>query len=146
MAALAAARRVTRAHVCRAACACALAGACASPWAAPAPASSHVSHAPGCHGAEDAATDRLMARVRREHLYESWTKQECLQYFIDGCTAKVVEITLHEDHRAACGGDPGTSPRVDSFRVHLHGGRIDWYNLPNDAWRPFDKIHSEGGR
>ena len=140
MASLARARRVT--------CAGALASACALTVAAPAsaPAASLVARAPGCRGTEDAATARLMARVRREHLYESWTKPDCLEYFLDRCTARTVEITLHEDHAARCGGDPGTWPRVDSFRVYRRGGRIDWYNLPNDAWRPFDKIHSEGHR
>ena len=140
MASLAGARRVT--------CAGALAGACALAWAAPAsaPAATPVARAPGCHGTEDAATTRLMARVRREHLYESWTKPDCLRYFLDRCTAKTVDISLHEDHAARCGGDPATSPRVDSFRVYRRGKRIDWYNVVNDAWRPFDKIHSEGGR
>ena len=132
----------------RVACAGALAGVCALAWAAPAsvPAASLVARAPGCRGTEHAATARLMARVRHEHLYESWTKQTCLQYFLDACTAKTVDITLHEDHAVRCGGDPGTSPRVDSFRVYRRGGRIDWYNVVNDSWRPFEKIHSEGGR
>ena len=49
-------------------------------------------------------------------------------------------------YQSRCGGDPATSPRVDSFRVYRRGKRIDWYNVVNDAWRPFDKIHSEGGR
>ncbi len=140
MAALAQARRVT--------CAGALAGLCGLTVAAPAsaPSASLVARPPGCHGTEDAATARLMGRVRREHLYETWTKPDCLQYFLDACTARTVEITLHEDHAARCGGDPATSPRVDSFRVYRRGGRIDWYNVPKDAWRPFDKIHSEGGR
>ena len=136
MASLAGARRMT--------CAGTLASACALAWAAPA--SAPVARAPGCHGTEDAATARLMARVRREHLYESWTKPDCLQYFLDRCTARTVDISLHEDHADRCGGDPGTSPRVDSFRVYRRGKRIDWYNVANDAWRPFDKIHSEGGR
>ena len=140
MATLAGARRVT--------CAGALASACALTWAAPAaaPAATPVPRAPGCHGAEDAATARLTARVRREHLYVSWTKRDCLQYFLDRCTARTVDISLHEDHAARCGGDPGTSPRVDSFRVYRRGQRIDWYNVADDAWRPFEKIHSEGGR
>ena len=140
MAAAARARRVT--------CAGALAGACAPALAAPAstPAASRVSRRPGCHGDEDAATARLMARVRREHLYESWTRPDCLQYVLDACAGRSVDITIHEDHAARCGGDPATWPRVDSFRVVRRGARIDWFNLPNDAWRPFDKIHSEGGR
>ena len=132
----------------RFACACVLAGACALACAAPEPvlAASGVLLAPGCHGTEDAAVDRLDKRVRHEHLYESWTKFYCLQYVVDACTAKAVDISIHEDHSPRCGGDPGTRPRVDSFRVHRHGDRIDWYNLPDDSWRPFDKIHSEGGR
>ena len=140
MASLARARRAT--------CAGALASACALTVAAPAsaPAASLVARAPGCRGTEDAATARLMARVRREHLYESWTKRDCLQYFLDRCAARTVDISLYEDHAARCGGDPGTSPRVDSFRVYRRGRRIDWYSVVNDAWRPFDKIHSEGGR
>ena len=134
------ARRVT--------CSGALASACAAAAAASAsaPAASHVFRAPGCHGTEDGATARLMARVRREHLYESWTKPDCLQYFLDACTAKTVDLSIHEEHAARCGGDAGTSPRVDSFRVYRRGGRIDWYNVVNGTWRPFEKIHSEGGR
>jgi len=119
--------------------------ACAGALALAAPASP-VAVAPGCHGDEAAASKRLMARVRREHLYESWTKTDCLQYFLDACSARTVDISIHEDHAARCGGDPATSPRVDSFRVYRRGGRIDRYDVANDAWRPCDRIHSEGGR
>ena len=27
-----------------------------------------------------------------------------------------------------------------------HGKRIDWYDVADDAWRPFDMIHSAGHR
>lgn len=141
---LARARRLTRG------CALAgvLAGGCALAWAAPVAASAPMRSgvAPGCHGDEDAAVSRLAARVRREHLYADWSKPGCLDFFVDACTAKTVDVSLHEKHDARCGGDPGTWPRVDSFRVWRHGTRIDWLNIVDDAWRPFDRIHSEGHR
>ena len=147
MCALARARRVTRG--------CALAGALAGSWgigwtapqAASAPASTRVAEPPpGCHGWEDAAVSRVAARVRRERLYAAWSKPGCLDFFVDACSARTVDVTIHEKHDARCGGDPATWPRVDSFRVYRRGARIDWYNLVDDAWRPFDKIHSEGHR
>ena len=138
------ARRVTRG--------CALAGVLASgctlAWTAPAAASAAVrsATAPGCHGDEDAVVPRLAARVRRERLYADWSKPGCLDFFIDACTAKTVDVSLHEKHDARCGGDPGSWPRVDSFRVWRRGARIDWFSVADDAWRPFDRIHSEGHR
>ena len=137
-----------RSAVHRMTCACMVACAGAPAWGSPssAPAASSAWHAPGCHGAQEQAIARLSARVRREHLYESWSKPGCLDYVVDRCTTTAVEITLHEDHAPRCGGDPGTWPSVESFRVHVRGRRIDWYNLPDDTWRPFDKIHSEGRR
>ena len=139
MASLAVARRL--------ACAGALAGACTA-WAAPAPAPAvpPVAEAPGCHGREGAALSRVEALVRSERLYASWTTTDCLSYFAESCSAKTVDVSIHERHGARCGGDPATWPRVDSFRVYRHGMRIDWYNVVKDAWRPFDKIHAEGGR
>jgi hypothetical protein len=35
---------------------------------------------------------------------------------------------------------------VDSFRVWRRGARIDWLDIADDAWRPFDRIHLEGHR
>ena len=124
----------------------ALAGGCALAGATPVAASPPVVAIPGCHGSEDAAVARVMDRVRRERLYVAWSKPGCLDFIVDACTAKAVEVSLHEKHDDRCGGDPATSPRVDSFRVWRHGERIDWFNTPDDAWRPFDRIHSEGDR
>jgi hypothetical protein len=147
MAALARVRRVARAG----ALAGALAGACA--WAGPAPvavsptaSSASIFHAPGCRGGEDAAMSRLAARVRREQLYEGRARPGCLNDVVDRCTAATIDVSLHEQHDARCGGDPGASPRVDSFRMHRRGARIEWYDVADDAWRPFDRIHSEGRR
>ena len=99
-----------------------------------------------CHGPEDAAVLRVMERVRAEHLYASWTSPGCPHCVIDACAAGTVDVSIHERHDARCGGDPGTAPRADSFRVHRRGRRIDRYNVVDDAWRPFDRIHSEGHR
>ena len=127
----------------------ALTGACFLAVAAPSAASAPVTVGtapPGCHGWEDVAVTRLMARVRRERLYQAWSKPGCPDYEVERCTREAVEVGLHEKHDERCGGDPHTWPRVDTFRVYRRGERIDWYNLPNDTWRPFDRIHSEGGR
>ncbi len=130
----------------------ALAGALASggAWAqaasAPDGGSAKVFRPPGCHGSQDAVVDRLAARIRRQKLYADWAKPGCLDYVVERCTAAVVEVSLHEKHDERCGGDPLTAPRVDSFRVHRVGERIDWYNVVDGAWRPFDCIHSEGHR
>jgi hypothetical protein len=142
MVTLARARRVTRAR----ALAGALAGASALAQAAPASAPAAAFQAPGCRGAQDTAVSRLVARVRREHLYASWSPPGCLQYIVDRCTSAGVEVSLHEKHDERCGGDPATAPRVDSFRVHRDGRHIDWYDVVDDRWRPFDRIHPEGHR
>jgi len=142
MGALARARRVTRA----AALAGVLAGGSALAPAAPASAPPAVFLPPGCQGPQDAAVSRLAARVRRERLYDGWSKPGCLQYVVHRCTSTGVEVSLHEKHDERCGGDPLTAPRVDTFRVHRGDRRIDWYNVVDDRWRPFDRIHPEGQR
>ena len=144
MGALALASRVARAGLAAGALACVSAPARTAPASATMPARAAVPA--GCHGPQDAAVSRVMERVRAEHLYASWTSPDCLQYFIDACGAGTVDVSIHERHDARCGGDLGTAPRVDSFRVHRRGERIDWYNAVDDAWRPFDRIHSEGHR
>jgi hypothetical protein len=76
----------------------------------------------------------------------SWSKPGCLDFFVDACTVKTVDVSLHEKHDARCGGDPGSGPRADSFRVWRRGSRIDGLDIADDTWRPFDSIHSEGHR
>ena len=143
MGALARARRVTRA----AAIAGTLAGTVAVARAAPASApATRVVEMPGCHATEIAAVARVASRVRRDRLYASWTTPDCLSYFVDSCAAKTVDVSIHEKHDARCGGDPATWPTVDRFRVHRRGERIDWFNVVDATWRPFDRIHSEGHR
>jgi hypothetical protein len=154
MAALARAHRAARAGAFARpharAFACTFAGALVAVAAGAAPASAPQSapvfQPPGCHGGEDASVSRLAARVRRERLYADWARPDCLDYIVDRCSARTVEVSLHERHDARCGGDPATAPRVDSFRVWRRSSRIDWYALDDDAWRPFERIHSEAHR
>jgi hypothetical protein len=144
MSALALASRVARAGLAAGALACVSAPARTAPASATMPARAAVPA--GCHGPQDAAVSRVMERVRAERLYAAWTTPECLHVFVDACATGSVDVSIHELHDARCGGDPDTSPRVDSFRVHERGTRIDWYNGVDDAWRPFEKIHTEGHR
>jgi hypothetical protein len=102
--------------------------------------------APGCHGREEAASGRLARRVRDARLYQSWSKPGCLDYLVDQCDLAFVDVSIHEHHDGRCGGDPYTGPMVDSFRVYRRGTRIDWFNVVDAVYRPFDKIHSEGHR
>ncbi|MEP6504367.1 MAG: hypothetical protein ABJD97_13610 [Betaproteobacteria bacterium] len=139
------------ARVLRCACAAwmALANPCvaASVASTPAPVASSVAvMAPGCTAPEMRAVGRVIARVKGERLYASWTTPDCLSYIVDSCAAKAVDVSIHEKHDARCGGDPGTWPRVDSFRVYRSSTRIDWYNVAEDRFRPFSRIHSEGHR
>jgi hypothetical protein len=144
MGACARARRVTRVLALAGVCVCVCTVARAAP--ASAPATAHVSRAPGCDGREDVAVSRLNERAWRDKLYASWTRPECLEVVVDACRKGSVDVSLHERHGQACGGDPATSPRVDSFRVWREGTRMDWYDVVDDAWRPFDKVRSKGGR
>ncbi|MGH8820081.1 MAG: hypothetical protein ACREWJ_02165 [Rhodoferax sp.] len=96
--------------------------------------------------ADDKAVSALMQRIKREHLYTSWTTLQCLGFFIEGCTGRRVEIAIREQHDPKCGGDPDTSPVVDRFRVYKRTGTIQWYDVENDQYLPFSKVHSMGQR
>ncbi len=109
-----------------------------------------ASHAQGrdccASAANDKAVSRLMQRVQREHLYTRWTTPQCLDFEIEDCTAHRVDIVIREQHDQKCGGDPDTSPVVDRFRVNKPTGTIQWYDVVNDDYLPFAKVHSVGQR
>lgn len=96
--------------------------------------------------ANDKAVSVLMHRIQREHLYSSWTTLQCLDVEIEACTARRVDIVIREHHDQKCGGDPDTSPVVDRFRVSKPAGTIQWYDVVNDDYLPFAKVHTVGQR
>ena len=96
--------------------------------------------------ANDKAVSALMQRIRREHLYTRWTTLQCLDFYIEACTSRRVDIAVRQQHDQTCGGDPDTSPVVDRFRVNKATGAIQWYDIDSDEYWPFSKGHSMGHR
>ena len=92
------------------------------------------------------AVDALRARIKSEGLYASWAKAECLSFYIESCSRERVQVAVRELHSEHCGGDPHTEPIVDRFRFYKKSRRIQWYNVVNDEYLEFSKIHSIGGR
>jgi hypothetical protein len=100
-----------------------------------------------CKGkSADAAARSLVKRIRAERLYESWAKEGCLAYQMEGCDSKRIDVVVREVHSPACGGDPATGPVVDRFRVSRDGKRMEWYNAAEAEYVEFENVHTVGHR
>jgi len=97
---------------------------------------------PGCGSkADDAALGLLWQRIRSERLYEDWTRpDECVVLIAERCEGGWVDASTHEKHTPACGGDPGTIPAVDHFRIQKATGRMLWTEVTTGDELPFEAI------
>jgi hypothetical protein len=89
---------------------------------------------------EHQALDIVMARVQKDHLYDSWTTASCLSFEVEGKTKVYIDIAIHEKHGGQCPGDPDTSPIVDRFRVHRMTKRIKWYKPAEGEFQSYSAV------
>lgn len=87
----------------------------------------------------DAAIKLLVAKTTAARLY-LWAKEGCLVYDTERCGRDGrVEIAIHENHKPSCGGDPATAPRVDGYRIDTRTGTIEWFDIVDGEYAPFEK-------
>lgn len=100
-----------------------------------------------CSAANSAEAIRVLrAKIRSERLYVSWAKEQCLEFYPEHCDPMKVDIAIRELHTEECGGAPQTGPVVDRFRVYRKSKNINWYDVVNDEYLEFSKVHSMGKR
>ena len=86
---------------------------------------------------EDAALALLQQTLKRDHVYEKRISLDCISYSTEETTYAYFEFVLREIHDAKCGGDPETSPAIDSYRVDRHSGKIQQWEAAEDKWEPY---------
>lgn len=87
---------------------------------------------------EDAALDLLLRTIKRDHVYAKRISLDCVTFGTDETTRIYFQVAVREKHNTKCGGDPEISPVIDRYRVNRASGRIEWYNAPEDTWKPYD--------
>ena len=88
---------------------------------------------------EEMALNFLLSKIETSGLYKSRISLDCLSFITDEMTTDYVDFSLHENHsKQKCGGDPDTSPRVDSFRVLTKKNDILWFGTDNGEYLPFE--------
>ena len=88
---------------------------------------------------QEEAIALLKNRLQAHNIYTDWTTYDCLLFWIGEKIGEKNEtfflIIIHEKHWDGCPGDPHTSPRVDTFRIHRSTGEIEWDNYV-DGYAP----------
>jgi hypothetical protein len=87
---------------------------------------------------EDAALALLERTLKRDGVYTHRISLDCVSYGTEETTDAYFQFVLRENHNAKCGGDPETSPVVDSYRVYRQSGKIEWLERIEDKWQPYD--------
>ena len=69
---------------------------------------------------EDQAKDLIRKTIKQDRLFEEFVSLTCLSFYSnrndDG-----FDVHVYEEHGEVCGGDPRTSPRLESFQVSPDG-------------------------
>lgn len=105
-----------------------LAGCSRAPERPPAPAATQITERQGL--------DLLMAALKKNKVPDL----DCVGMITEsespaGAKAEEWEFAAHEIHNARCGGDPGTSPVRDRYRVTA-AGKIFVYNAAEADYQP----------
>ncbi len=87
---------------------------------------------------EDAAFNLLFQTLKRDHVYDKRVSLDCVTLSADETTRIYFEIGLREKHGGKCGGDPDLSPIVDRYRVYKATGKIEWFNVIENNWLPYN--------
>lgn len=89
---------------------------------------------------EAQALDLLVATIKKDKLYDSWTTLSCLQFFTEERTKDYFDFVIHEKHEGKCPGDPNTWPVVDRFRVHRSDKKIQWHEPIEGELLPYNAV------
>jgi len=65
----------------------------------------------------------IKSALYREAIIPSWTSSGCAYAVTTSATDHQL-VEIRETHNASCGGDPNTSPRIETFR--LTDGKVEW--------------------
>jgi hypothetical protein len=87
---------------------------------------------------EGAALDILLRTIKHDHVYDKRISLDCVTFDTEETTRIYFEIAVREKHNKKCGGDPDTSPVIDRYRVNRASGKLERYDVSNDAWQRFD--------
>jgi hypothetical protein len=91
---------------------------------------------------ENDAIDLVRKRIQIDKLYEWNNHDECLAYVIETATESSYDVGVHENHQGRCGGDKGSFPIIDRFRVERGTGTIMWYNFENGEYVGYSAMKS----
>lgn len=83
--------------------------------------------------AETRAALRLQSYIKNQ-LPPRGLSLDCVDLLLEGSKGRYFEYAIRERHDAKCGGDPEVAPIVDRYRVPKQGGKIQIYDVVQDAW------------
>lgn len=88
-------------------------------------------HAQSVHN-EEQAIQRVSESVARNQLASQ--KPECLMFMAEK-TRNGYRVDVREKHNAQCGGDPRIAPRLFSYEIDRHSGKMETdAAAPNSEW------------
>lgn len=90
---------------------------------------------------ENDAINLLQKRLTDSNVYE-WAKSECLGFTSDSVNPQYFEFSIYEKHSVDCGGDQAVRHMIDRFRVSRTQEKIEWYDLSNVRYVPFEQFLS----
>jgi membrane dipeptidase len=94
-------------------------------------------------GAQD-----IIARLMDDHAYQDWIDWICITVVNEyGKDPGFAEVTLYEKHEAPCKGAPATAPRIDTFRISISTGEIQWFDAAGSAdWESYQNFLEKRAR
>jgi len=87
------------------------------------------------NSAENAENFELIkSGLEKEAITPDWTTSGCA-YAVTATETDYQTVEIRELHDDVCGGDPNTSPKIETFR--LTDGNVEWYDIRYDKFVPF---------
>ena len=83
--------------------------------------------------AEARAALRLQSYIKNR-LPPRGLSLDCVDLILEASEGRYYEYAVRERHEGKCGGDPEVAPIVDRYRVPKQGGKIQIYDVVQDAW------------
>jgi len=91
---------------------------------------------------EQQALDILADQFKKDKLYEGRITISCLLFITEEATEKYFDFAVREKHGGECPGDPNTSPIVDRFRINRMTKEIQWYDVLDADFVPYNTMLS----
>ena len=93
---------------------------------------------------EQQALSILAELIKKDKLYNKRFSLECLIFATEEKTKENIDVAIHEKHDGKCPGDPNTSPVVDRFRIDRTTKEIEWFDVLNAEFVPYNTILATG--